>query len=280
MTPLRRRFIQDMRSRNYSEHTIEGYVRYLAKFAEYFGRSPEQLGRDEIREYQVYLKEEAGAGTGVQRVTACALKLLYRVTLGRRWIAVDVGFAKKEKVLPVVLTPEQVMDVIEAPANLKHRAMLSCCYAAGLRVSEVAQLQVDDIESQRGTIRVRQGKGKKDRLVMLSNRLLEVLRQYWRVGKPKVWLFPGSFEDRPITPRSIQRICMQAGRKAGIPFRISPHMLRHSFATHLMDMGTDLRTIQMVLGHESITTTAHYMHVSTRHLQDAVSPFDLHGAAQ
>lgn len=275
MTPLRRKLIEDMRVRNYSEHTIRGYVRYVAKFAEHYGYSPDRLGPEHVREYQVYLANEAKASRGVQAQVGCALKFFYRITLGKRWIYEEVVLPRKEKRLPLVLRRDQVNQLLDSVLNIKHRAALATCYAAGLRSAEVAMLRVSDIDSQRGVIHVRQGKGKKDRLTILSDRLLQLLREYWRVARPTEWLFPTPRnKTRPYSRRFVARICADARERVGLPAWVTPHTLRHSFATHLLDAGTDLRTIQVLLGHRSLGTTAHYMHVSTRHLLKAKSPFD------
>ena len=274
MTPLRLRMIQDLQIRNFSPHTTQAYVRYVRRFAEHFGRSPDQLGPEDIRSFQVHLKDEgASCATLIQVVSA--LRFFYRVTLRKKWIIDHIPYPKKEKRLPVVLSPDEVEKLLLSVANIKHRTMLSTCYAAGLRISEVTHLRVTDIDSSRMVIHVQQGKGRKDRLGPLSPKLLEQLRAYWRVSKPKTWLFPGRPKSRPMVTRSLQKICRRARDDAGITKLATVHSLRHSFATHLLEAGTNVRTIQLILGHRRLESTATYSHVSTRELLSTKSPFDL-----
>src|SRR5262249_43476798 len=205
----------------------------------------------------------------------CALRFFYQTTLGLPSIVQQIPFPKQERKLPVILSPSEVRAVLEAKTNLKHRAILTTLYAAGLRVSEVANIQVTDIDSTRNLIRFQQGKGRKDRMVMLSPHLLTLLREYWKAYRPAHWLFPGRKPDQPITRKMIFVICQKAGEQAGLTKVVSPHVLRHAFATHLLEAGTDLRKIQLLMGHRSLKTTSVYLHVSTLALRSTASPLDL-----
>jgi integrase/recombinase XerD len=273
MTPLRRRMIEDMRLRNLSSRTIETYVDRVAAFARHFGTSPEHLGTEHIRAYLLHLVEE-GASWPRFIQTRSALRFLYRTTLKRPWVDDGVVCTKVPRKLPVVLSLEEVAQLLAAAGNLKHRAILMTAYAAGLRLSEVVALRVEDIDGARMVIRVRQGKGRKDREVMLSPRLLAVLRLYWLAFRPRDYLFPSRRPDRPISPSSVQKICKAALKASGLKKRVSPHTLRHCFATHLLEAGADVRTIQVLLGHSHLSTTARYTHVSTARLHATSSPLD------
>ena len=275
MTPLRQRMIEDMRVRNLSPNTQRLYVDRVAKFAKYFGKSPELLGPEDIRTYQVYLMNQKRASTSMLQQTVCALRFLYRSTLGKEWTLQYIPFPKQEKKLPVVLSQDEISRFFESVPNLKHQAFLMTAYATGLRVSEVASLRVADIDSQRMMIRIEQGKGWKDRYVMLSPNLLEVLRAYWKVARPKDWLFPGRPPIRPITRECIHQVCVKAAAAAGLTKRVSVRALRHAFATHLLESGTNIRVIQILLGHRSLRTTARYTHVSAATICSTCSPLDL-----
>ncbi|MBA3440428.1 MAG: tyrosine-type recombinase/integrase [Pyrinomonadaceae bacterium] len=274
MTPLRQRMIEDMQIRNLSPKTQRNYLDQVAKFAQFFGKSPSLLGPEEIRTYQVYLVQEKQVAWSVLNQAVCALRFFYRITLGKDWAIQRIPAPKTEKKLPVVLSADEVARFFAAIPSLKHRAILMTAYAAGLRVSEVTNLQVADIDSQRMVIRVRQGKGRKDRYVMLSPHLLTLLRTYWKVRRPTSWLFPGRNQGRPISVRMVQIACQQARVEAGLSKQVTVRALRHSFATHLLEAGTDVRTIQILLGHRSLQTTARYMHVSTSTIRAAASPLD------
>jgi integrase/recombinase XerD len=274
MTPLRQRMIEDMKLRNYADLTIEVYVQRVATFAKHFGKSPERLDAADVRAYLLFLIQEKHASWSYYGQAICALRLLYRVTLGKDWVVEGVASPRKGQKLPIVLSLGEVTQFFEGIASLKHRAILMTAYAAGLRISEVVGLRVADIDSRRMTIRVRQGKGRKDRDVMLSPRLLVVLRTYWKAVRPTDWLFPGNVPGRPLTDGSVHRICVRAAQKSGLGKHITIHTLRHSFATHLLEAGTDLRTIQVLLGHRSLRTTAVYTHVSAATLQATQSPLD------
>jgi integrase/recombinase XerD len=274
MTPLRRRMIDDMVLRNFTPTTIQTYVRCVARFARHFHASPEHLGPEHVRTFLLHLIQNRGASISHYNQNRCAIRFLYCVTLGRNDVPESILPVRQPRILPVVLSTDEVARFFAAIRNLKHRAILMTAYAAGLRVSEVARLHVTDIDSQRMVIRVRQGKGQKDRYVMLSVRLLEILRAYWKAARPGQLLFPGAVPDRPITAGSIQRACYRARLAAGLGKQVSVHTLRHSFATHLLEAGTDLRTIQVLLGHRSFSTTARYVHIATASLPSTVSPLD------
>ena len=274
MTPLRQRMIDDMRIRNLSPHTIKAYVEKVAKFAKHFGKSPEQIGPEEIRTYLLGLvNARCGRGTLVQNV--CALRFLYKITLRRPWQDQVLPFPKKERHLPVVLSREEVGVFLEAHGGLKPRTFCLTTYATGLRVSECCHLLPSDIDSKRMVVHVRQGKGKKDRYVPISPKLLESLRRYWKAARPKTWLFEGSQAGQPITRSAVERWFPPACKKAGLTKPVTPHTLRHSFATHLLESGTDLRTIQILLGHRSLGTTAIYLHVAANAPQLTKSCADL-----
>jgi integrase/recombinase XerD len=274
MSALRRRMIEDMTLRNFAPHTIQVYVERVATFARYYNVSPQRLGPEQIRAYLLYLVQERHVSWSYFNQARCALQFLYRVTLGRDWVMEAVTCPKQQKKLPVVLSLDELVRFFKAVTNLKHRAILMTTYAAGLRLSEVCHLRVDDIDSQRMVIRIRQAKGHKDRYVMLSPRLLAILRQYWKAVRPRHYLFPGADPDRPINPRTVQQVCRAALRASGIKKKVSVHTLRHSFATHLLEAGTDLRTIQILLGHQNLGTTVRYLHVSTAALKATHSPLD------
>ena len=275
MTPLRQRMTQDMQIRNLSPRTIECYTYHVGCFAKHFGRSPDQLGAEEVRAYQVYLVQQKKASWSSFNQTVCALRFLYGVTLKQSWPVVQIPFAKKPKKLPVVLGPDEVQRLLQCAKPLKPRVLLTTIYAAGLRLEEATHLEVRDIDSARMLLRVACGKGAKERLVPLSPRLLAELREYWKVVRPARWLFPGGTHDRPISDTTVQKSCKRAAREAGITKHVSPHVLRHSYATGLMESGVDLLTISRLLGHRSFSTTLVYLHVRRPHLERTVSPLDL-----
>jgi integrase/recombinase XerD len=274
MTPLRQRMIEDMRIRNYSPKTIKDYVSRVARFARYFGKSPDQLGPEHIHGYQVHLLEEKSSWSNFNNAV-CALRLFYRVTLKKDWMIKHLPYGKRPKTLPVVLSKDEVLRLFAALHKLSHRIILMTAYSAGLRASEVARLRVEDIDCGRMLIRVRQGKGQKDRYVMLSATLLEVLGGYGKLAQPTDWLFPGERAGHYISPRTLNRACKDAAEAAGIQKRITMHTLRHCFATHLLESGIDIRTIQKLLGHAKLETTSRYTHVSDAKLRSTPSPLDL-----
>lgn len=275
MTPLRQRMLEDMGIRNLSRNTQSSYLQQVSAFARHFGRSPAELGPEEIRAYQVHLIEARKLNPASVGTATSALRFLYKVTLKRDWTPDDFPLPKKRLTLPVVLSPEEVVHFLACVDSLKHRTILTAAYAAGLRVSEATHLRVTDIDSQRMVVRVDQGKGRKDRYVMLSPRLLEVLRAYWKVARPKEWLFPGDVAGQPITKDAVELACHKARRASGIAKPITPHSLRHAFATHLLEAGTDVRRIQLLMGHRSLATTSRYLKVATSEVCATMSPLDL-----
>lgn len=276
MTPLRKRMIDDLRIRNYSPRTIRTYVRVVASFARHHGRSPEVLGTEDIRCYQVHLLE-AKTSWSVFNQTVCALRFLYRVTLQRDWPLERLPYGKKPKRLPLVLSQEEVLRFLGAVDNPKYRVALTTEYAAGLRISELVHLRVEDIDSARMMIHIGHGKGDKARLVPLSTVLLGQLRAYWRVERPKTWLFPGRSPEAPVVQKTIWEACDRARQAAGLRKHVTPHTLRHCYATHLLEAGTDIRTVQALLGHASLSSTMVYTHVRRRLITATRSPLDLIG---
>ena len=266
MTPLRRRFIDDLRLRNKSPRTIETYVLRVGLFARHFGRSPELLGADAIRAYQQHLLARQASWSQFNQAV-CALRFLYNVTLGRPDVIRHLPFAKRPRTLPSVLSPEEVTRLLEAALPGRDRTLLDVAYSCGLRLKELLGLQVRDIDSARMVLHIRQGKGQKQRFVPLSARLLAVLRAYWRVCRPATWLFVGVKPLQPLTDGAVQRICRRTAQRAGLTKHVTPHTLRHSFATHLLEAGVDLLSVQALLGHSHFNTTAKYLHVSMRRLQ-------------
>lgn len=274
MTPLRARMLEDMRIRNLAARTQATYVQRVADFARHFRRSPADLGPDDVRAFQVHLVKDRRVSWSLFNQTVCALRFLYGVTLQRDWPVTHIPFAKTPKRLPTVLSRGEVLALLRAAANLKHEALLTSAYACGLRVSEVARLRVRDLDRARMRVRVSQGKGARDRDVPLPARLLELLRRYARRYRPSEWLFPGIGDGRPIDVSTIQRACKRAVREAGLRKPATPHTLRHSFATHHLEAGTDLRTLQLLMGHRSLSTTQVYLHVSAGRILAATSPLD------
>jgi site-specific recombinase XerD len=266
--------IEDMKIRNLSPETQQSYVRAVAKFSRYFGQSPDRLGLEEVRRYQVHLASQGVAWASLNQVV-CALRLFYGVTLGRAEdVAELIPYARAPRKLPVVLSGEEVVRFLEAVPGLKSRVALTTAYAAGLRLSEVVTLKVGDIDSKRMVIRVERGKGGKARQAILSTQLLSILRCYWRMTRPRSWLFPGRDRERPISPKMLSLACQAAGETAGLSKPVTVHTLRHSFATHLLESGTDLRIIQVLLGHNHLSTTALYTQVATSTIRQTVSPLD------
>jgi integrase/recombinase XerD len=276
MTPLRQRFLDDLRLRNYAQRTIDTYVGQVAAFARHFGRSPDLLGTEEVRAYQLHLLQRRLSWSSFNQAV-CALRFLHRTTLGRPEQLPLIPFGKRPRKLPSVLSPDEVLRLLEAAPPPRDRVLLQVAYGCGLRLSELTHLQVTDIDSARMVLHVRQGKGRKDRLVPLSVRLLGELRAYWRVCRPRPWLFPGHQPGRPITGSNIQRRFGRLVRQVGLTKHCSMHTLRHSYATHLLEAGVDLLTLKALLGHTSLETTARYLHVSTQRLHQTPSLLDLLG---
>lgn len=274
MTELRQRMIEDLRLRNVAENTVTCYVRAVRQYAVFFGRSPDRLDAKHLRQYLLHLLEVQKVAQGTYNQKVAALRFFYRETLKKPAYVEGVCFTRKERKLPVVLSHDEIRRFLEALDSLKSRAILMTCYGAGLRISEALSLGVGDIDSERMMIRVRQSKGRKDRYVALPKTLLIVLREYWKAAKPTDCLFPGRDGVKPLTRQSVVNACHRAMKAAGISKNISPHTMRHSFATHLLEDGADVRTIQVLLGHRSVTTTALYTHVSQATIRKTKSPLD------
>jgi integrase/recombinase XerD len=276
MTSLRRRMTEDMQVRGLSPQTQATYVQQVSLFARHFNRSPELLGPEEIRSYQLYLTNQRRLAPSSIILAVAALRFFYKITLHKDWSLTEViPTPKKPQKLPIVPSPEEVLRFLGCVWNIKHRTILTTCYAAGLRVSEAVCLKVTDIDSKRMVIRVEQGKGRIDRYVMLSQKLLQILRDWWRVDRPKRWLFPGDQVDNHIGRCTIEEACQKARRRCRIPKPITPHSLRHAFAVHLLESGTDVRTIQLLLGHCSLATTATYLRIANTKVCSTKSPLDL-----
>jgi site-specific recombinase XerD len=263
MTPLRKRMIEDMVMRNMALATQRVYTYAVANFARYHRKSPDQLGLEDIRDYRLHLIARGLKAKSINPIVG-GLRFFYGTTLGKKELAEQIPFARVEETLPAVLSRDQVMQLLRSEPDLKMRTLFIVIYAAGLRISEVVKLTAADINSQRMVIRVREGKGAKDRFIMLSEQLLTILRHYWpHRGTSGNLLFPGEAAGQPITPRTVQRAFRDATGRAGLPDKITPHTLRHSFATHLLEMGVDIRVIQQLLGHRNINSTARYAQVAT-----------------
>jgi len=273
MSPLRRRMIEDMTVRNLSPATQRSYIHAVSKFSRHFGRSPNRLGPEDIHAFQVHLVSTGISWPSLNQIV-CALRFFYGVTLRQDTIPERIPYAREPRKLPLVLGADEVVRFLEAVSSLKSRVALTTAYAAGLRVSEVVGIRVENIDSRRMVIGIEHGKGGKERYAMLSEQLLAILRSYWRLARPKSWLFPGRSADKPIEPNVLHAACRSAVAAAGLDKRVSVHVLRHSFATHLLENGTDIRIIQVLLGHENLSTTARYTHVSTRLIASTQSPLD------
>lgn len=278
MTHLRKMMLEELQRRNYAPNTIKAYVRIIQEFAEYFHRSPDKLGPQHLRQYQAYLFQARELEAGTVQQAVAALRFFYVKTLKRRYLLDDIPRPKRGRKLPVILSPAEVAQLIGAASNLFHRTMLMTLYSTGVRRAELCRLHVPDIDSHRMMVHIRDGKGGHDRDVPLSATLLDTLRVYWRWMKPKTYLFPGTVKnwraDVPITSCVPWAACRQAAKRAGITTRLSPHTLRHCFATHLLEAGADLRTIQVLLGHRKLEHTLIYLHLSQRHLTAVPNPLD------
>lgn len=273
MSALRRRMIDDMTLRNLSPATQRSYLHAVTKFSRHFGCPPARLGLEDVRSFQVHLVAQ-GISWPALNQTVCALRFFYGVTLDRAEIPERIVYARTPRKLPSILSADEVVCFLEAVPSLKTRVALTTAYAAGLRASEAVSLQVADIDSSRMVLQVRHGKGAKDRTVMLSAALLAILRSYWRLARPAPWLFPGRSPDKPIDVQVLHAACRSAAKAAGLTKRVSVHTLRHSFATHLLESGTDIRIIQVLLGHSNLSTTARYTHVATSTIASTQSPLD------
>ncbi len=273
ISPLRLRMIEDMTLRKFAPKTQQGYIRAVRNFSAFLGTSPDRASFEDVRRYQLHL---ATLGTGAPTInhSLTALRFLFTVTLRRPDVVADLPFVREPRKLPVVLSPEEVARLLDAAPGLKYKAALSVAYGAGLRASEVVSLKIADIDSTRMVIRVEQGKGRKDRYVMLSPPLLDLLRAWWREAQPRGWLFPGQEPVNALTTRQLNRACHAAADAAGIDKRVSLHTLRHSFATHLLEQKVDVRVIQVLLGHKKLETTARYAQVATRTIREVKSPLE------
>jgi integrase/recombinase XerD len=279
VTRLRKMMLEELQRRNYARHTTRSYIRTVEDFARHFNCSPDRLGPRHIREYQAELFEKRKLSAGSVAVRLAALRFFYCKTLKRAWSIADTPYPKKDHRLPAILSQKEVAQLIAAASTAFHRTLLLTLYATGVRRAELTHLKVSDIDSQRMVIHVQGGKGRKDRDVMLSPKLLEELREHWHRlrRKPRVWLFPGNHDhcaDHPIDTKTVWHACQQAAQRAGLQKDVHPHTLRHCFATHLLEDGADLRTIQILLGHNDLKETARYLHLSQRHLHAAASPLD------
>jgi site-specific recombinase XerD len=274
MTPLRQRFIDDLRLRNYSPKTIEAYVRGVARFAGHFGRSPDQLGGEDVRDFQLHLLSQR-VSWSVFNQTVCALRFFFATTCGQPDLVRMVPFGKRPRTLPCVLSRDEVQSLFAATTPGRDRMLLRTAYACGLRVSELVHLHIQDIDSARMVLHLRQAKGLKDRLVPLSPLLLAELRDYWQRYRPVNWLFPGQDGDSHLSIAWVQRVCHKAVLRTGLTKKASMHTLRHSYATHLMEAGVDLLTLQRLLGHRNLQTTSRYIHVSGQRVLGTPSPLDL-----
>jgi integrase/recombinase XerD len=273
MSPLRRRMIEDMTIRQFAPKTQHDYVQRIKNFAAFLGRSPDTASFEDVRRYQLHLAAR-GVGVPTRNQNVATLRFFFRVTLRRHAIVEHTTFIHEPRKLPVVLSPEEVARLLNAAPGLKYKAALGVAYGAGLRAAEVISLKVCDIDSRRMIIRVEQGKGGKDRNVMLSASLLELLRTWWRAAQPQGWLFPGRDPAQPMTTRQLNRACHAAAQMAEIDKRVSLHTLRHSFATHLLEQNVDVRVIQVLLGHAKLDTTALYTRVATKTIQQVMSPLE------
>lgn len=274
MGKLRERMERDLEIRGFRPNSRKAYLHQIKALTRHFGRSPDGLTLGDIHDYQLHLTRERQVAWGTFNQAVCALRFFYGVTLGRPWAISGIPYQKGVRRLPVVLSREEVTRMFDAVDNLKHRAILMTIYAAGLRVSEAVHLRIQDIDSQRMTLRVDQGKAGKDRYVMLSPKLLAVLREYWRLERPRPWLFPGRDGERPLTRASVHKVFQQTRRRAKIVKQVTVHSLRHSFATHLLESGVHLRKVQLLLGHRSLRSTQIYTHVTREDLWDTPSPLD------
>jgi site-specific recombinase XerD len=270
---LRQRMIEDMTARRFKEKVQKDYVRHVRTFTEFLGRSPDTATSEDLRRFQLHMAQRQISASTINSAIA-ALRFFFTMTLERPDLVRPLRLVAEPRRTPVVLSPEEVARLLEAAPGLKYKAALSVAYGAGLRVSEVANLKVSDIDSKRMMLRVEQGKGQRDRDVMLSPHLLQLLREWWKAARPQVWLFPGQNPINPVTARQLNRAVTAAKELAGISKRVSPHTLRHSFATHLLEQGADIRVIQVLLGHAKLETTALYTRVAVSTIRDVKSPLD------
>jgi len=275
VSPLRQRMIDDMTVRNFAPNTHISYLQQVNLFARHFGRSPELLGPEEIRAYQLYLANERKVSVGTRIIAVSALRFLYAVTLKREWTVQHIPAPKKDQRLPVILSPQEVLRLLQAAPSFPHHVIFSTMYGTGMRVSEAVHLRATNVDSQRMMIRIELSKGHKDRDVQLSPKLLELLRCYWRRVRPGEWMFPGQIPHQPLTRDAVGNAVAAASERAGLQKHTSPHSFRHAYAVHLLEAGTDIRRIQLLLGHRSLSTTARYLRLATTTVCATTSPLDL-----
>lgn len=268
------RMAEEIEIRGLSPETKRAYLHCVRRFVGHFMQPPDRLNAEHIRQYQLYLIRERKVAPSTFNQAMAALRFFYLVTLRKPWAYDRIPYQKEPVRLPPALSRQKVAALLSSVRNLKHRALLTTCYAAGLRATEAVRLKIDDIDSQRMLIRVNQGKGRKDRYVMLSPRLLALLREYWAAYQPRTWLFPGQITDRPLTRHTLNRLTEQARKAAGLAQPLHPHVLRHTFATHLLEQGVNICVIQRLLGHRSLKSTAIYVHVADDYLKKTSSPLD------
>ena len=278
MTQLRKMMLEELQRRNYAQNTVKGYLRIVQDFAQYFHQRPDKLGPDHLRQYQAHLFQDRKLNAGTVQQYVAALRFFFNKTLKRRYLLDDLPMPKRHRKLPEILSPDEVALPIGSASNLFHQTILMTLYSTGMRRAELCNLKTTDIDSERMMVHIHQGKGGRDRDVPLSQKLLETLRVYWRWMKPKTYLFPGTVNnwraDVPVTTKVPWEACHQAAQRAGITKHVSPHTLRHCYATHLLESGTDLRTIQILLGHAKLEHTAIYLHLSQKHLTSGANPLD------
>jgi len=277
VTRLRKMMLEELERRNYSQGTIRYYMRFVERFAQHFGKAPDKLGPDDLRSYQAYLLKERKLSAGSVEHHVSALRFFFLRTLHRHEFRQFLPYPKVRRKLPKILSREEVARLIDASRDLFQRTLLMVLYGTGLRRAEIARLKIADVDSQRMILHVVDGKGHKDRDLPLSPTLLEALRAYWRWLKPRTWLFPSRMHrdlEQPITAKTVWRACTEAAKQSGMQKKVTPHLIRHSWATHLLEGGTDLRTIQLLLGHEDLETTARYLHLSQQHLRQVANPIE------
>ena len=278
MTQLRKMMLEELQRRNYAQNTVKGYLRIVQDFAQYFHQPPDKLGPDHLRQYQAHLFQDKKLNAGTVQQYVAALRFFFNKTLKRHYLLDDLPMPKRHRKLPEILSPDEVALLIGAASNLFHQTILMTLYSTGMRRAELCNLKTTDIDSERMMVHIHQGKGGRDRDVPLSQKLLERLRVYWRWMKPKTYLFPGTVNnwraDVPVTTKVPWEACHQAAQRAGITKHVSPHTLRHCYATHLLESGADLRTIQILLGHAKLEHTAIYLHLSQKHLTSGANPLD------
>lgn len=271
---LRRRMTDDLQIRNYTKATQKNYLGAVSRFARFFGKSPAELGPEHIREYQLHLLNDQKLSYDSVNGTTCALRFLYGVTLDKEWAVTKIPCARRPRKLPVVLGHAEVTSLLKSVGHVTDLLLILLAYSGGLRVLEISKVRIDDIDSKRMLIHVREGKGQKERIVPLSPKVLDVARRHWLIDRPKAFLFPSKTPSKPISPTTIRRRFKLAGEAAGLKKKVCPHVLRHTFATHHLEAGTDLRTVQLMMGHKSLRVTGFYLNVSTAQLRRAKTPLE------